>query len=593
MRSLDELQSAVRDWHDRLLRVVLPPALPHPVTSAQALEALINLFRRANEGSRAPVRIALFGPTGAGKSKLFNSLIREPLSPSSFRRPCTRRPFYCIHERHGEIARGLRGEVHLHRRESWADMILIDAPDFDSVEAENRAMAAQIYLEADAFIFVADVHKYADSATWIYLQRIRKEGKACIHVLNKIQGEAKEAAASTWSGGPATPASGGPVNWGPLEDFRERLERLYRPGGLPGPVVGIFDLAIGDEDLLGDDEPGFRALRDALVQFLTEGPKGERQLLAESFRIDLARFISEWDRFAAPLRKYRSGLERLERETGETFGRAAAGLRRDLQAEVDPALKGEVYREVLRRIERIDILRYPRRLIALPARGLKALFDRFWTGKQAEGGSRRTVGTAGAAMNLAALEGRLRMFWEELRGSVRAEEACPGLLDEESWRSLRMDHSALRERFRRSQEEFRIWAEEEARSTASVLTAEHKVKFILSQIIYNTVVIGVQLKTAGTLTLTEIFADGVLSPLVAKAVGMAVSSERVMEFESRAQAEFARRLQGILEEARDRLQEHFASIGRGMGEVEAIHLKVEELRSVQDRLVDAFREARP
>ena len=39
-------------------------------------------------------------------------------------------------------------------------------------------------------------------------------------------------------------------------------------------------------------------------------------------------------------------------------------------------------------------------------------------------------------------------------------------------------------------------------------------KFILSQIIYNTVVIGVQVKTAGTLTLTEMFTDGILMTAV-------------------------------------------------------------------------------
>ncbi len=48
---------------------------------------LVNLRRRLRDGPHAPLRIAFFGPTGAGKSKLFSSLIERNVSGSGYQRP--------------------------------------------------------------------------------------------------------------------------------------------------------------------------------------------------------------------------------------------------------------------------------------------------------------------------------------------------------------------------------------------------------------------------------------------------------------------------------------------------------------------------
>ncbi len=580
MQSLGDLLQAVRSWRARLGAIAPPPLLAHRASPIGAVEALFNIERRINEGNLAPVRVALFGPTGAGKSKLFNSLIHEVLSPASFRRPYTRRPVYYLHERHSRIAKSLRGDVRFHSRADWQDLILIDAPDFDSVEAENRAIAAQIYLEADAFIFVADVHKYADASTWTYLHRIRAEGKPCAFVLNKIAGAAA-VKAGTAAGAGSADGNGA----SPLDDFRSRLEDAFRPADLPGPLIAIGDRPQSDEELLAEGEPGLDGLRSALERFRAP-PAGGPGLLADSFRIDLRRFIAEWDRLSAPLRAWRAGVDRILSAIDAAYEREADGLRRDLQAEVDPALKSEVYREVLRRIERIDVLRYPRRVLALPALGVRALLVKVWPKLRgaAAGETERPVDVR----NLAVLEGRLRAFSDEVRGLARAETACPGALDDAAWRALRLDHAAIPARYARILGEFRSWAESQARTAASQLTAEHKVKFILSQVIYNTVVIGVQVKTAGTLTLTEMFTDGILSPLVAKAVGMAVSSERVKQFEEEARAEFARRLAEVLAEQRDRFAASLAASAKGVEDADRLAPEVEGLRAAVDGLADRF-----
>ena len=110
---------------------------------------LQNLARRFRDGPGAPLRIAFFGPTGAGKSKLFNSLIGRVVSTSGYVRPCTRRPVYYLHEDWNALAASLDGEVESHSNLHWRDMMLIDTPDFDSVDESNRVEAERVFAEVD------------------------------------------------------------------------------------------------------------------------------------------------------------------------------------------------------------------------------------------------------------------------------------------------------------------------------------------------------------------------------------------------------------------------------------------------------------
>ena len=81
------------------------------------------------------------------------------------------------------------------------------------------------------------------------------------------------------------------------------------------------------------------------------------------------------------------------------------------------------------------------------------------------------------------------------------------------------------------------------------LAGKHRARFIISQVIFNTVVIGIQLKTAGALSVGELLADGVLSPAVAKLSGMAISADEVRRFQERARREFQQRVEEIVTEA--------------------------------------------
>lgn len=521
---------------------------------AALLLSLSSLLGRVREGNDAPVKLAVFGPTGAGKSKVFNSLLGAAVSPSGIRRPFTTRAVYAIArggrrptedaahpvrvvERDGPVA-GLEG------------LVLIDTPDFDSVDRQNRLEADRMLTEADAFLFVTDPEKYADQSTWAYLDRIRALGKRTLVVLNKV------------------------VDGGCVEDLRRRLKSsrpsplaLPRASGQPAPrsevgarapaeareVVGgdalaLPERAVGDESLLPPED--LAPLRHGLARLVATG--GERaRLRRDAFRGDLARLLELWESSRSALEDALEASARLKERLTERRRALAQEIARESVAPVDEGVKREVYRRVLEQIQRVDILRYPRRLLALPWEGLKTLLKRWLPGRKDSRGP--AAGGLPADRALQALERCLLRLHEETIADFNAERALPGLVDRELQASLRADRAELLERLARVEERYRDWLRQHAEAAVASVTLEHKAKFILSQVIYNAAIVGIQIHTAGQFTLLELATDGVLSPVVAKAAGMAVSSERVRSFEAAARAEHQRGLESILDEASSRL----------------------------------------
>jgi GTP-binding protein EngB required for normal cell division len=132
--------------------------------------------------------VALAGPTGAGKSQLFNALAGEPLATVGRRRPTTSAgqaavwgdgadpllDWLEIPSRHRLAADGLDG------------LVLLDLPDFDSVEAAHRLEVDRVVGLADLVAWVVEPQKYADAALHDrYLRPLASHGEAMAIVLNQ------------------------------------------------------------------------------------------------------------------------------------------------------------------------------------------------------------------------------------------------------------------------------------------------------------------------------------------------------------------------------------------------------------------------
>ncbi len=158
----------------------------------------------------APLLVVIGGPTGAGKSTLFNSLAGQPISPAGVLRPTTRGPVLACHPddlawfvsdrvlpEFPRVTGDPDGQAAGSLRVAQAPRIptglaLVDAPDIDSVVAANHDLAAQLLSAADLWIFVTTAARYADAIPWELLSTARRRGTALSMLLNRVSAEAAE-----------------------------------------------------------------------------------------------------------------------------------------------------------------------------------------------------------------------------------------------------------------------------------------------------------------------------------------------------------------------------------------------------------------
>jgi GTP-binding protein EngB required for normal cell division len=132
--------------------------------------------------------VALAGPTGAGKSQLFNALAGEALAAVGRRRPTTSAGQAAVW---GESADPLLDWLEIPRRHRLAadgldGLVLLDLPDFDSVEAAHRLEVDRVVGLADLVAWVVEPQKYADASLHDqYLRPLASHGEAMAVVLNQ------------------------------------------------------------------------------------------------------------------------------------------------------------------------------------------------------------------------------------------------------------------------------------------------------------------------------------------------------------------------------------------------------------------------
>ena len=165
------------------------------VPAALATEADELLARAGQRRSRSPdyTVVGLFGATGSGKSSLINALVGDPIARTHVRRPTTSEALAAVWGPEGAVELldwlGVRERV---VRDAPLDarasrLILLDLPDFDSVEAGNRAIAEKLAAQVDALVWVVDPQKYADAVLHAqFITPHARHGAVTLIVLNQI-----------------------------------------------------------------------------------------------------------------------------------------------------------------------------------------------------------------------------------------------------------------------------------------------------------------------------------------------------------------------------------------------------------------------
>ncbi|MGW3267447.1 dynamin family protein [Streptomyces sp. NPDC001056] len=165
----------------------------------------------------APLLAVVGGSTGAGKSTLVNSLVGRRVSEAGVLRPTTRTPVLVCHPADHHWFSGMRvlpdlPRVWVPHHDSRDDdlllpgegdhparalrietaetlprgLALLDAPDVDSLVAENRVLAAELLCAADIWVMVTSAARYADAVPWHLLRTAKEYDAMLVTVLDRV-----------------------------------------------------------------------------------------------------------------------------------------------------------------------------------------------------------------------------------------------------------------------------------------------------------------------------------------------------------------------------------------------------------------------
>ncbi len=546
----------------------LPPTANEESAIAELQQRLANIRRRLRDGPDAPIRLAFFGPTGAGKSKLFGSLIRDNFSGSGFKRPFTRESFYYVHDEWKSLVAALEGEVSVHDSSGWKDTILIDTPDFDSVEEKNRAEAERVFLECDAFLFVTDALKYADASTWEYLEKIYASGKDFAVILNKVKSDAVS------------------------ESFRERFERTLGKSKAAGdradyPEVIVPEFRIDDATLIDADHESMKLLQKT-AQTLVTGESPSKDVAIGLLTQECESFCTHSDELRSRVTSRRTQIEAAKQALTNRAESSKRRLESRLTAGLEPTVRDEVYNDVLQRLEKIDLLRYPRQLISMPIRGIRSLFSSWMGGEEEKPPEEPAFADPISSETFHMLEAELISFADQSRNDIVARPGLEKLIDRDVFKTLRFDHDQLKQMYIEHHEQFANWVASNAEETASEITTDNKAKFVLSQVLFNTILITGQVAVGGFNPLYDTAATSVISPMVAKGISMAIGNEKVKEFEEAARAHHQESLARLVDQAKMKFVEHLDDSCEGLDELEQHLNEISASRSNIDSVVRQF-----
>jgi energy-coupling factor transporter ATP-binding protein EcfA2 len=451
----------------------------------------------------------LLGGTGTGKSTLFNAIAGYELSQTGVERPKTRGPIAYAHRQalieenfpfpgvrvdrsagrdpEATPAEGAAGCLLVleHERDEYSHLVLVDTPDLDSVEVENRRLAQHLYLLADTVLFITSQEKYADEVPYQFLLQVVQDRRPCFIFLNKADDLTLDEVMASFRdhdislpeerlwlipylpSHPSATISRDPA----FQSFRERFSRQ----------VTEETMAVFRQRLLSERAGDLRVRADELYRMLREEEQAAQQWLD---RLEtLSRTISR---------------ELLERQKQ----RFTAVSREYLQCEIR---KLYARYDILARPRRIlkELLLSPLRLLGVVKEETRAAHD------EAIRRIRQKIDPAAVQASIAQFN---RAVLEEL-SPIDTEAPLFGALRQAT---LALTGREVEKHLQEKQDHLTAWLEETFARLARGLPKEKRLGIYSTSVLWGVLILTFETAVGGGFSLLEAALDTVLAPLVTK-----------------------------------------------------------------------------
>jgi hypothetical protein len=216
--------------------------------------------------------------------------------------------------------------------------MIVDAPDFDSVERSNRELAIELLEAADLVIFVTTVTRYADQVPWDILDRARQRGVPMLAVINRMPPDTTDEALV-------------------LGDYRALIERgeLDRQGAFGDLEVVSVREGATDPALDGLRREAVGSILEA-IQRLRRDDDERRAMARRSLDTALAGLPEAVERIAAEVEREQQAAASLRGSLESSYRAARNELNREI--ETGTFLRTEVLRQWLDYVNAGPVARY-------------------------------------------------------------------------------------------------------------------------------------------------------------------------------------------------------------------------------------------
>jgi energy-coupling factor transporter ATP-binding protein EcfA2 len=505
---------------------------------------------KSNLAPSFPPIVCLMGGTGTGKSTLFNSLAGHIISDVGKTRPFTVRPRILAPE---EAVESLRSCPFLQTSQdtdeteretpdlvvslqdtAFEGLILVDTPDFDSVELNHHITADSFFILSDVIVFVTSQEKYGDMIGYRMIRRAMAWGKALLFVMNKVSSE------------------------GAYDDFRNTLReigchvepiRVERIDGAPRMIPGLQQRPEFAYDLFHHrsitDPTRVRELKQLRAGTASALKDLERSVQGEHVRIGSVndRIVSIHTRVCA-----------------------------EMEERLDTVVSGQVEEQIRHRLQQLlrkyDILFVPRMIIRSTLK--KALFTvGQWIGVGFDGSEAddyeksvrsEDLRETRAAARLEPLETAIAKLNREVAGLLSSDSGLDDLRRIALYDVPRFDSEDIRRSYEDAFPGVEHLLEGEFEHLRSGLSASDEVKLYGSYTLWALLLVTVEVTVLGGSALLDAVLSAVIVPLIPKWILNLKVVEMLKDIAHRVEREHRRTLTNILQEQADRYIREFSSL---------------------------------